>query len=147
MISKAKLLKLVFNPSLMLIELWKKIPIGPFELRLALDIFNRPPYAYCTYHAAQQAKQLGINRISVIEFGVAGGLSLVELEGISEAVSRETNVDIDVYGFELSTGLPNPVDYRDLPYVFQEGFYKMDVDSLKKRLRKAILRKRLLRER
>lgn len=139
MISKTRLLKLVFNPSLILVELWKKIPIGPFKLRLALDIFNRPSYAYCTYYAAQQAKQLGINRISVIEFGVAGGSGLVELEGISETVSKETNIDIDVYGFDLGTGLPSPLDYRDHPYVFREGFYKMDVDSLRKRLRKATL--------
>ena len=139
MISKTRLLKLVFNPSLILIGLWKKIPFGPFKLRLALDVFNRPHYAYCTYHAALEAKLLGINRISVIEFGVAGGLGLLDLEEVSAHVSRETNVEIDVYGFDLGTGLPNPLDYRDLPYVFQKGFYKMDIDSLRKRLRKATL--------
>ena len=64
---------------------------------------------------------------------------MVAMERISEAVSKETNVNIQVYGFDLSTGLPNPADYWDLPYVFQGGFYKMDVDSLRKRLRKAIL--------
>ena len=139
MISKTRLLKLILNPSLILIGLCKKIPIIPFNLRLALDIFNRPHYAYCTYHAAQQAKQLGINRISVIEFGVAAGSGLVELEEISGLVSRETGVDIEVYGFDLGTGLPSPLDYRDLPYVFQKGFYRMDLDSLEKRLRKATL--------
>ena len=139
MISKTRLLKLVFNPSLILIGLWKKIPFGPFKLRLALDVFNRPHYAYCTYHAALEAKLLGINRISVIEFGVAGGLGLLDLEEVSAHVSRETNIDIDVYGFDSGTGLLNPLDYRDLPYVFQKGFYKMDIDLLKKRLKKAIL--------
>ena len=138
MISKTRLLKLFFNPSLILIGFWKQIPIGSFKLRLALDVFNRPHYAYCTYHAALEAKLLGINRISVIEFGVGGGLGLVELEKISETVSRETNIEINVYGFDLGTGLPSPLDYRDLPYVWQKGFYKMDIDSLKKRLKKAI---------
>jgi len=139
MISKTRLLKLFFNPSLILIGFWKQIPIGSFKLRLALDVFNRPHYAYCTYHAALEAKLLGINRISVIEFGVGGGLGLVELEKISETVSRETNIEINVYGFDLGTGLPSPLDYRDLPYVFQKGFYKMDIDSLRKRLKKATL--------
>ena len=139
MISKTRLLKLGFNPSLILVGLWKKIPIVPFKLRLALDIFNRPHYAYCTYHAALQAKLLGINRISVVEFGVAGGSGLVDLEEISEIVSRETNIEISVYGFDLGTGLPSPLDYRDLPYVFQKGFYNMDIDSLRKRLRKTTL--------
>ena len=139
MISKSRLLKLIFSPSLIFIGLCKKIPVIPFKLKLDLDIFNRPHYAYCTYHAAQQAKQLGLNRISVIEFGVAGGSGLVDLEGVSGLISRETGVAIEVYGFDLGTGLPSPLDYRDLPYVFQKGFYRMDTDSLKKRLRKARL--------
>ncbi len=139
MISTNRLLRLTFNPSLILIGLCKKIPFIPFNLRLALDIFNRPHYAYCTYYSAQQAKQLGINRISVIEFGVAGGSGLLDLEKISELVSRKTHVDIDVYGFDFGTGLTQPFDYRDLPYVWQEGFYKMNLELLKKRLKKAKL--------
>ena len=37
------------------------------------DEIERPNYAYCMYNAAILAKQLGYSKISVIEFGVAGG--------------------------------------------------------------------------
>jgi hypothetical protein len=138
MISRTRLLRANFKPSNILMRLRKTIPI-PFKLRLALDRFRRPEYAYCTFYAAQQAKHLDINRISAIEFGVAGGTSLVDLEEISELVAKETSVEINIYGFDLGTGLPSPLDYRDLPYVFQKGFYKMDFDALTKRLKKAAL--------
>jgi hypothetical protein len=49
---------------------------------------------------AHLAKALGIKRVSVIEFGVAGGNGLVALDRIAEKVEQALGIDIDVYGFD-----------------------------------------------
>lgn len=48
-------------------------------------------------------------------------------------------IDIDIYGFDSGEGLPEPLDYRDLPYHWKKGFFKMDVPRLRARLKKAEL--------
>src|SRR5690349_6066954 len=53
-------------------------------------------YAWGVLQAAVLAKSLDHSRISVIEFGVAGGNGLVALEKISEVVSAHYAVHIDV---------------------------------------------------
>ena len=77
------------------------------------------------------AQVLRIPRISVIEFGVAGGNGLMALQDIAARVEAIFGVIIDVYGFDTGVGLPKPTDYRDLPNVFVEGFYPMDVEKLR----------------
>ena len=89
--------------------------------------------------AALEAKALGLPAISAVEFGVAGGNGLVLLEQYAEQVERATSVRCHVIGFDGGEGMPEPVDYRDLPYIWQPGFFKMDVERLKKRLRGAEL--------
>ncbi|MEM1045752.1 MAG: hypothetical protein AAGL24_06360 [Pseudomonadota bacterium] len=134
-----KILNGVLDPSLLVFKPWKKFGGGSFGLRLDYDIFSRPHYAFCTYYAARQACALGIGRISVAEFGVAGGRGLIELESLAAEVEAELPVKIDIYGFDTGEGLPDPVDYRDLPYIWQAGFYKMDQDALKRRLKRSKL--------
>jgi hypothetical protein len=99
----------------------------------------RPHYGYCVYQAARLAKSLHLPKISVLEFGVAGGNGLAELERVAREVERQFAVEIEIYGFDNGTGLPPPVDYRDLPYVWRPGFYRMDVNALRGRLKKARL--------
>lgn len=113
--------------------------IGSYERRMKLGAVDRPHYAYCVYNAALLAQRLGIQRISVIEFGVAGGNGLVNLEYHAQNISSLCSVSINIYGFDRAKGLPEPVDYRDLPYQWKEGFFKMDVPRLKARLKKAKL--------
>lgn len=84
---------------------------------------------------ALQAKILGIPRVSVIEFGVASGQGLLNLQSLAKRISAFFgDIRIDVHGFDLGSGLPRPMDYRDVPYTFREGDYSMDVESLKSRL-------------
>jgi hypothetical protein len=117
----------------------RRMKLGSFERRLSIGAVTRPHYAYCLFHGAKLAKQLGHDRISVLEFGVAGGNGLVAFEEIATEVTEELGIAIDVYGFGLAEGLPEPVDYRDLPYHWQKGFYKMDVERLQARLSSATL--------
>jgi len=126
----------LFNPALAVSNILRKVPIGTFEFRLSLDAVKRPNYGYALFHAAKQAKNLGIKRISAIEFGVATGNGLIELENIAAEVTKITKVNIDLFGFDMGTGLPTPSDYRDLPYIFKRGFFEMDSMRLQKRLKK-----------
>ena len=100
---------------------------------------ERPAYGYCMYNAAQLAAQLGHKVISAIEFGVAGGNGLVAAERHAREITRELGVEFQIYGFDCAEGLPTPADYRDLPFVWQRGFYPMDQEALSKRLTKAQL--------
>ncbi len=89
--------------------------------------------------AAKLARKLGHQRISSIEFGVAGGNGLIAMEYHAEAVKAETGVEVAVYGFDTGKGMPPPQDYRDLPYLFQPGYFAMDVPKLRARLKFAKL--------
>jgi hypothetical protein len=101
---------------------------------------DRPNYVWGLVNAAALARGLDIERISVLELGVAGGNGLVALERAAERCSEAMGVQIDVYGFDSGQGLPKPTDYRDLPYLFAEGTFPMDTAKLRARLRKADLR-------
>lgn len=98
-----------------------------------------PYYRWGTLCAAFLGRALGYQRISVIEFGVAGGNGLITLEQVAEYAERKSGVGIDVYGFDTGKGLPKPQDYRDLPQIFLESDYPMDVQRLKSRLKRAQL--------
>ena len=94
----------------------------------------RPNYAYCIYHSSILAKKLGYTSISFIEFGVAGGNGLIFIEKFANRIKKNLDINIEIYGFDLGEGLSKPKDFRDLPYWFKEGFYKMDLGKLKKKL-------------
>jgi len=119
----------------------RKLQLGSYEQRLEIGALVRPHYGYCVYHAAVLAKKLGYERISVLEFGVAGGNGLVNLEYHAQEVAALLGIAIDIYGFDTGEGLPDmdEDDYRDLPYHWKKGFYKMNVQELQARLKKAKL--------
>lgn len=99
----------------------------------------RPHYTWGVLQGVNLARALGIKRVSVIEFGVAGGNGLVALEDIVSVLEPVFGVEVDIYGFDTGVGLPKPDGYRDLPNVYAESQCGMDVEKLKKRLRKAQL--------
>jgi hypothetical protein len=112
-------------------SLWHRFPFGSLDTRVRYGVFDRPNYAYGVYFAADQAKRLGLKAISVVEFGVAGGRGLVALERIAGIVAKQLDLQIHVAGFDAGIGMPAPVDYRDLPHVWDTGFYKMDEAKLR----------------
>jgi len=65
--------------------------------------------------AARTAKGLGIDRVSVLEFGVAGGTGLLAMDAAAEGAESLLGVEIDVFRFDTGTGLPPPADRRDMP--------------------------------
>jgi hypothetical protein len=114
--------------------LWHRFPLGSLRTRVSYGIFDRPHYAYGVYSAAWLAKRLNLPGISVIEFGVAAGGGLLALESIARVVAMELGVRIETAGFDTGEGMPEPIDYRDLPYVWGKKFYAMDQMKLKSKL-------------
>lgn len=111
----------------------------PYRLRSSLGLVNRPQYGYCMWHAARLATRLGHPKISVLEFGVAGGNGLVAIERHAAQIERLLPIRFEIFGFDRGEGLPEPRDYRDLPYHWRAGFFKMDVPRLRSRLTSARL--------
>ena len=99
----------------------------------------RPAYAWGVLQAAALGRALQLPRVSVLEFGVAGGRGLRALESIAADVERHIPVQIDVTGFDTGTGLPKPTDYRDHPNLFAEGGFRMDEPALRASLTRAQL--------
>ncbi len=100
---------------------------------------DHPHYALGLLDAAQRARSRGYDRISALEFGVAGGRGLVALDLYAREVGRLVGLTIDVYGFDTGEGLPAPVDYRDCTQLWIGGDYQMDVEALRGRLHDAQL--------
>jgi hypothetical protein len=119
--------------------LWERFPIGSVATRVHYGIFPYPQYAYGVYWAAVTATRLGVPRIAAIEFGVGGGRGLLALEQISIEIERALGVGIDVVGFDSGEGMPPARDYRDLPHIWNAGFYKMETGKLRARLVRAQL--------
>jgi hypothetical protein len=101
--------------------------------------FPRPFYAYSAVRASELAVRLGYREVTWIEFGVAGGNGLIALEQIKAVVEQYLPITVRIVGFDLGSGLPMPVDYRDLLYHWQGGSYEMDVPKPKARLSNASL--------
>jgi hypothetical protein len=99
----------------------------------------RPHYLWGVLAGAITARSLGVEQMSAIELGVAGGNGLVALEVAAQAAEELLGVKIEVWGFDCGTGLPEPLDYRDVPWVAKAGYFAMDVDDLRRRLTRAEL--------
>lgn len=121
------------------LRLMQKFNLGDYATRLQHGLVDRPHYGYCLFNGALLAQKLGYKRISVLEFGVAGGRGLISLEYHAEKIAEALSMEIDIYGFDTGRGLPKPVDYRDLPYHWKEGFFTMDIEKLRSRLKRAQL--------
>jgi len=117
----------------------RRFQLFSYKARLERSLVDHPHYGYCIYVAAALARSLDLPRISVIEFGVAGGNGLLAAERHAQEVTRACGVGIDIYGFDTGVGLPQPTDYRDLPYNWKAGFFQMDAAALQRKLRSSKL--------
>jgi hypothetical protein len=107
---------------------------GSYRSKVAFDLIVRPQYAFPILRAADQAREYGIAKLTIIEFGVASGAGLLNMCRIAERTSRTTGVEFRVVGFDTGAGMPAPADYRDHPEQWQEGDYPMEVEKLRRAL-------------
>lgn len=131
--------RLLANPARGLRRFLRPIGWLPFDAKVALDLYDRPHYAYGIHAAAVQAEALGLEAITCIELGVGAGEGLLAMERIAKEVEAYTHVRTEVVGFDTGRGLPQPRDYRDLPHLYRGGFYPMDQAELRSRLTHADL--------
>lgn len=117
----------------------RTLNVGSYPYRCSIGAVARPNYAYVVFQAARLAARLRQPRVSILEFGVAGGNGLIALEQHAEEVEKILPVKIDLYGFDNGTGLETPTDHRDLPYHWRAGFFRMDFEALQRRLKRAKL--------
>ncbi|MEZ4802161.1 MAG: hypothetical protein R2797_05260 [Gelidibacter sp.] len=103
---------------------------GSFRKKVAYDLVLRPQHAFGILEAADQAKRLGLKRLSIIEFGVANGAGLMNMVAIAEKVTKITDIVIDIYGFDTGEGMPSPIDYRDHPEYYNVGDFPMNKELL-----------------
>src|SRR5262245_29668740 len=89
---------------LILASLSRHLGVFQYATKLKLHSIERPEYGHCLLQAAQLARRLGHSRISAIEFGVAGGNGLVALERHAAYVTRQTGVEVAIYGFDTGEG-------------------------------------------
>lgn len=98
----------------------------PYLYRCVFGEVPRPHYGYCIYHAAVLAHALGHRRVGIIEFGVATGRGLRNIEFHVKNIKRDIDMEFDVYGFDVATGLPVVDDYRDQPHKWERGRFAID---------------------
>ena len=94
---------------------------GSFSKKIDYDLVPRQPYAFGLKTAFNEAKSLGVKKITIIEFGVASGAGLFNLAQISKKLSVELKVDYEIIGFDTGKGMPKPLDYRDHPEKYGYG--------------------------
>lgn len=97
-------------------------------------ISRRPEYAYGLWRALTEAKVLGFDSVSVVEFGVSRGGGLRALERHAAEIGKLLAIDVRVVGFDSGEGMPEPRDFRDAPYLWRRGIYKIDLPELEKKL-------------
>lgn len=119
--------------------LWSRLRVGSLDKRVQYGIDPYPQYVYGTYFAAVLASRLHVPEITAVELGVAGGRGLLALERASLEIERTLGVNIEIVGFDSGKGMPPPQDYRDLPHVWDRGFYRMEEEKLRSRLTRAEL--------
>ena len=107
---------------------------GSTRSKIAFDLITRQHLAFGLLRAADDAKQLGITKVTAVEFGVATGAGLFNMCEIARRVTVATGIEFSIVGFDSGTGMPPARDYRDHPEYFTAGDFPSDADAIKRRL-------------
>lgn len=137
--NSAMLLRALLSPQVIARHIIRSFSLGSLEFRLAMQALEKGEYAFGIKQAVYLASRLEHSRISVLEFGVGTGNGLKTMERYAAELGGKYGVEVDVYGFDLGSGLPAPSDYRDLPYIWKAGDYQMDARILQTQLKGAKL--------
>jgi hypothetical protein len=124
------------EPPIRLLVQWilRGLPVSA-ATRARWELVPRPHYMMGLVAAARRAQKEKVPEIAAIEFGVAGGNGLLELERYARIVERSFPVRIRVVGFDTGEGLPSACnDYRDHPDLWVAGDYPMNFPALRRRL-------------
>ena len=101
-------------------------------LSLKYKVF-KPHYETILLESCKEAKKLGINNVSVLELGVAGGNGIIALEKYKKSIESYLKIKIDIYGFDTGEGMPRSNLKEDLIFVWKQGQYKINKDLIRKK--------------
>ena len=107
---------------------------GSYRTKIEFDLILRQQHAYALLDIADQAKQLGLKKVSVFEFGVAAGSGLLNIQEIAKNITKITGIEFDIFGFDTGAGMPAPQSHKDHPELYQAGDFPMDFDKLSAKL-------------
>jgi hypothetical protein len=98
---------------------------GGVKSRVQYDNFRLAHYAFGVYESAQRAKTLGLNEITVIEFGVANGRGLMAMGLYARKVEKHFGIKINVLGFDSGEGMPKTAGFKDHPELYATGDFPL----------------------
>jgi hypothetical protein len=99
---------------------------GSLRAKIFFDLCVRQQHAYGLLTAADDALSGGYKSVTVIEFGVANGVGLLNICSLAEKITKATGVSFNIVGFDNVHGMPPLRDYRDHPELYQPGWYPME---------------------
>ena len=67
---------------------------GSYRQKIDFDLVIRQQHAYALLNIADQANALGLERVSVFEFGVAAGAGLLNLQEIASKLTTVTGIGV-----------------------------------------------------
>jgi hypothetical protein len=103
---------------------------GSIRSKIAFDLVIRQYHAYALLEAADLAKSQGKKAVTVIEFGVANGAGIFNIQEISKKITKASGIKFDIFGFDTGAGMPPPASYKDHPDLYMEGEFPMDFNKL-----------------
>ena len=98
---------------------------GSLREKERFGLIERPYYAYGVFRAADVARYFGLDAVTVCEFGVASGDSLMNLVEVAELVTSETGIAFRVLGFDTGAGLPPVQGFKEHPEIWSGGDFPM----------------------
>jgi hypothetical protein len=108
---------------------------GSLRTKIFFDLCIRQQHAFGLLTAADDALANGYKSVTVIEFGVANGVGLLNICDLAQKITRVTGVSFNIVGFDNVSGMPPLRDYRDHPELYQPGWYPMEApDQLRDKL-------------
>jgi hypothetical protein len=99
---------------------------GSLRARIFFDLCIRQQHAFGLLTAADDALASGYKCVTIIEFGVANGVGLLNICALAQKITRLTGVSFNIFGFDNVSGMPPLRDYRDHPELYQPGWYPME---------------------
>ncbi|MDA9979801.1 hypothetical protein N9E88_06035 [Gammaproteobacteria bacterium] len=107
---------------------------GSYRKKIDFDLVLRSQHAFALLKAADYAVKHDKKKVTVIEFGVANGAGLYNIQAIAKKITNITGIAFDIFGFDTAEGMPPPESFKDHPDLYREGDFPMDFEKLQKAL-------------
>lgn len=99
-----------------------------------LKALKRPEYFLGVRRAFDLAARLGLSQFSILEFGVAEGNGLINLQNtVKAALTDPANKgkSVRIFGFDTFEGMPALTDYKDGSSLWKAGDYPSDIQAIR----------------